>query len=75
MKELIRTNDLVTISYVESLLIDRGIAPLVFDENFSVLDGSIGIIPRRIMVTDDDFVAATRIVKDAGLTDELREIG
>lgn len=73
MKELITTNDIVMISYVESLLIDRGIAPMVFDENFSILDGSVGVIPRRLMVTDDDFVAARRVLEGAGLADELRE--
>lgn len=73
MKELITTNDIVMISYVESLLIDRGIAPMVFDENFSILDGSVGVIPRRVMVTDDDFVAARRVLEGAGLADELRE--
>jgi Putative prokaryotic signal transducing protein len=73
MKELITTNDIVMISYVESLLIDRGIAPMVFDENFSILDGSVGVIPRRVMVTDDDFVAARRVLEGAGLADELGE--
>ncbi len=50
MKELIRTNDAVVISFVESLLNDAGIDCLVADQNMSVLDGSIGILPRRVMV-------------------------
>ncbi len=47
MKELLRTNDAVVISFVESLLRDAGIGCLVADQNMSVLDGSIGILPRR----------------------------
>ena len=54
MKELIRTNDAVIISFVEALMRDAGIACFVADQNMSVLDGSIGILPRRIMVDADE---------------------
>ncbi|MGB3391600.1 MAG: DUF2007 domain-containing protein, partial [Pseudaminobacter sp.] len=54
MIELVRTNDAVVISFVESLLRDAGIQCLVADQNMSVLDGSIGVLPRRILVPDDD---------------------
>ena len=57
MKELIRTNDAVIISFVESLLRDAGIGCFVADQNMSVLDGSIGILPRRIMVDADEIDA------------------
>ncbi|TIX76156.1 MAG: DUF2007 domain-containing protein, partial [Mesorhizobium sp.] len=50
MIELIRTNDAVIISFVESLMRDAGIGCFVADQNMSVLDGSIGILPRRILV-------------------------
>ena len=50
MIELIRTNDAVVISFAEALLRDAGIACFVADQNMSVLDGSIGILPRRLMV-------------------------
>jgi len=73
MKELIRTNDAVVISFVESLLRDAGIGCFVADQNMSVLDGSIGILPRRVMVVDDDVDAARRILMDAGIADEIRE--
>jgi hypothetical protein len=71
MKELIRTNDAVVISFVESLLKDAGIGCLVADQNMSVLDGSIGILPRRIMVLEDDMVTARRILADAGIANEI----
>jgi hypothetical protein len=73
MKELIRTNDAVVISFVESLLKDAGIGSLVADQNMSVLDGSIGILPRRVLVPDDDLDAARRLLTDAGIANEIRE--
>lgn len=73
MKELLRTNDAVVISFVESLMKDAGIGCLVADQNMSVLDGSIGILPRRILVPDDDLVQARRILADAGIANEIRE--
>jgi hypothetical protein len=73
MKELIRTNDAVVISFVESLLRDAGISCLVADQNMSVLDGSIGILPRRIMVLEEDMTSARRILADAGIANEISE--
>ena len=73
MKELIRTNDAVVISFVESLLKDAGIGCFVADQNMSVLDGSIGILPRRVMVVDDEVDAARRILSDAGIANEMRD--
>jgi hypothetical protein len=71
MKELIRTNDAVLISFVESLLKDAGIGSMVADQNMSVLDGSIGVLPRRVMVLEDDMAAARRILADAGIANEI----
>jgi hypothetical protein len=73
MIELIRTNDAVVISYAQSLLRDAGIECLIADQNMSVLDGSIGILPRRILVADDDAEAARRIFTDAGIGNEMRD--
>lgn len=73
MIELIRTNDAVVISFVEALMRDAGIACLVADQNMSVLDGSIGILPRRILVPEDDADTARRILVDAGIANEIRQ--
>ncbi|MDR7031575.1 DUF2007 domain-containing protein [Mesorhizobium sp. BE184] len=73
MIELIRTNDAVIISFVESLMRDAGIGFLTADQNMSVLDGSIGILPRRILVESDRADEARRIVSDAGIAHELRK--
>ena len=72
MEELIRTNDLVLISYVDALLTESGIAHLVLDTHMSVLEGSLGIIPRRILVDSDASARARRLLSDAGLAHELR---
>lgn len=72
MHDLIRTNDPVLISFVESLMRDAGIACLVADSGMSVLEGSVGVIPRRILVDEDSASQARRIVIDAGLENELR---
>lgn len=72
MIELIRTNDAVVISFVEALMRDAGITYFVADQNMSVLDGSIGILPRRVMIDEEDAEAARRILTDAGIAHEIR---
>lgn len=72
MQELIRVNDPVLVSAVGALLDGAGIHYVVLDQNMSVIEGSLGILPRRIMVADDDVAAARRVVSDAGLAHELR---
>ena len=73
MKELVRTNDAVLISFVEALMRDAGIACLVADQNMSVLDGSLGILPRRIMVDADEIERAKKILADAGIANEIEK--
>lgn len=72
MVELIRTNDLVTISFAGALLRDAGIAHLVADQAVSAVEGSLGLFPRRILVDPDREAAARRLMVDAGLGNELR---
>ncbi len=72
MKELLRTNNVVTISFVTSLMKDAGIGCFVADENMSVLDGSIGILPRRILVDPERLEEARKLVESAGLGEELK---
>jgi hypothetical protein len=72
MIELIRTNDPVLISFVESLMRDAGIGCFVADQNMSVVEGSLGILPRRVMVERDRETEARRILKDAGMAKEMK---
>lgn len=73
MRELMRTNDAVLISFVETLLRDANVDFFVADQNMSILEGSIGIIPRRVMVAEDDYAQARRVLTEAGIVDELKE--
>ncbi len=72
MRELVRTNDAVLISALEALLNGARIKHMVVDQNMSVLEGSIGIFPRRILVGEDQIDAARRLLEEAGFGDELR---
>ncbi len=72
MRELVRTNDAVLISAIEALLNGARIKHMVVDQNMSVLEGSIGIFPRRILVGDDEVQIARRLLEDAGFGNELR---
>ena len=65
MKAVLKTNNVVLLSFAQSLLKDAQIETLLLDENASIMDGSLGILPRRLMVSDDDFRQAQRILRDA----------
>ena len=75
MRELVRTNDAVLISAIEALLKGAHIGHMVVDQNMSVLEGSIGIFPRRILVAEHEFEAARRLLEEAGFAHELRRDG
>jgi len=68
MIELIRTNDAVTISFIESLLRDAGIGYLVADQNMSIMEGSLGVLPRRVLVAEEEADKARQLLADAGVT-------
>ncbi|RAI43930.1 DUF2007 domain-containing protein [Rhodoplanes roseus] len=72
MKEIVRTNDPVLVSAVVALLDGARIEHIVLDQNMSVLEGSIGILPRRILVAEPRIREARRLLSDAGLAHELR---
>ena len=72
MRELVRTNDMVLVSAIGALLDGAGIPHIVLDQNMSVLEGSLGILPRRILVEEDRESAARRLLTEAGLGHELR---
>jgi hypothetical protein len=72
MRELVRTNDPVLITAIEALLKGAAIGHMVVDQNMSVLEGSIGIFPRRILVDGDEIARARRLLEEAGFGNELR---
>lgn len=64
---LVLTNNVVLVSYVESLLREARIASVVLDRNLSGLHGAVGLVPQRILVDKDDWAAARMLLVDAGL--------
>ncbi|MCH7931392.1 MAG: DUF2007 domain-containing protein [Proteobacteria bacterium] len=66
MVELLRTTDPVRISWITALLADARIGTVVLDTHTSIAEGSLGVLPRRMMVDDDDIVRARRVLDEAG---------
>jgi len=73
MRKLIETNDPVLLSYVEVLLGDAGIETAVLDRNMSALEGSIGALPRRVLVEEESWPRARRVLDEAGLGGWVQE--
>lgn len=67
MEELLRTNDPTLVPYASALLKAEDIECFVLDVNMSVLEGSIGVLPRRIMVKSTDLHRARIVMKDNGV--------
>ncbi|MGR3511147.1 MAG: putative signal transducing protein [Paracoccaceae bacterium] len=67
MKELLRTNDPTAIAFAKALLEGEDIDCFEMDVHMSVLEGSIGILPRRLMVRDADHFRAKVVLKDNDL--------
>ncbi len=66
MRELLRSTDIVRLSWLTALLSDAGIEVVILDSHMSVLDGSVNAIPRRMMVATDDLQQARRVLSEAG---------
>ena len=67
MEELLRTNDITLIPLARAVLEDEGIDSFELDVNMSILEGSIGILPRRLMVRSDELDDARRILREYGV--------
>ncbi|MFG1372530.1 DUF2007 domain-containing protein [Xanthobacter oligotrophicus] len=73
MQELVRTNDLVLIGAIEALFESAQIGHMVADQYMSVMEGTIGILPRRLLVVDEDVDRARRLLQEAGFGAALRD--
>jgi hypothetical protein len=65
MRAVLKTVNPVVLDYAANLLSQEGIESVVFDTHASVMDGSLGLLPRRLMVGDDDFARADALLRDA----------
>ncbi len=73
MREILRTGDPVQLSWVSAMLAGENIETVVLDTHMSFAEGSIAAIPRRIMVADEDYDAARRLLADAGETEAVAD--
>ena len=71
MRELLRSNEIVFLSWAEALLKSEDIEVFVLDGHMSVLEGSAGAIRRRVMVADEDYDRARGVLEEAGEGDRL----
>jgi len=71
MQEVLRTNNAVLLSFAQHVLGEAGIEAVVFDTHMSIMDGSIGALPRRLMVADEDVARARKVLSESGLAAAL----
>lgn len=71
MREILRTTDPTTIAYATVLLQGEDITAFQMDVHMSVLEGSVGILPRRLMVRDADAFRAAAILRDNAIDSGL----
>ncbi len=64
MREILRTNDPVRLSFILALLRDAGLEPFVADQFTSVVEGAISAIPRRVMIHDEQAEAALKLIAE-----------
>ena len=65
MRAVMKTTDPVVLSFAANLLSQEGIESVIFDTHASVMDGSMGFLPRRLMVLAEDFVQADKLLRAA----------
>jgi hypothetical protein len=66
LRELLRSQDPVRLSFLTALLADAGIDSLILDTHSSIMQGSLGILPQRFVVAEDDYERARRVLVEAG---------
>ena len=71
MQPVIKTTNPVTLNFAEAVLKEADIPSFLMDQHVSMVEGSIGVIPRRLMVDDDDLSEAIAALEAAGLGDEV----
>ena len=73
MEAIVKTVDPIVLSFAQSVLTDADIPSIVLDNHMSMMDGSVGVLPRRLMVGTDDLDQARLRLQEAGLGHELCE--
>ncbi len=73
MREILRTNDAVVLSFAKTVLEDAGVEVMQADTHISIMEGSIGVFPRRLLVWDDDWARARQALQGADLGNWLKD--
>ena len=68
MKELLRTNDPTVIAFATALLQGEDIEWFEMDVHMSILEGSVGVLPRRLLVAERDHFMASAVLRDNGIS-------
>lgn len=68
MREIVRSNDAVLLNFIVVLLRDAGLSPHLADEHVSAMEGSIGALPRRILIDSDNLTKAKRVLTEADMS-------
>lgn len=71
MIEIMRTTNPVDINYIQALLKDADIFVAVFDDNISIVEGSIGLFPKRVMISEEDRVTVRNLLRGTELEEVL----
>lgn len=71
LRVIVRSSDLVLISFVEATLRDEGLDPFVADRFMSAVEGGISAFPQRVLVPSDQWASACRMLEVAGLGAEI----
>jgi hypothetical protein len=65
MRMVLKSNNPVVLSYAADVLTQAGIESVIFDTHASIMDGSIAVVPRRLMVLDEDRARAEALLRAA----------
>ena len=73
MRELLRVADPAVICFIESLFKEQNVEYLIADQHISMVEGSIGIFPKRFLIPDELWEQGRRILEEAGLAKEFSD--
>ena len=65
MRLVLKTNNPVVLSYAVNVLEQAGIESVIFDTHASIMDGSMAMVPRRLMVSDENHARAEKLLRQA----------
>jgi Putative prokaryotic signal transducing protein len=71
MRPIVVTTDPVLLSFAKTILADAQIEAVELDLHTSAIEGSLGVLPRRLVVSSAAWTAARDALVAAGIGDEI----